>query len=329
MKSFRLALLGAGAVLPACLFGSCFTGGTQVATRGGSRRISRMKAGESVLSYDVDSRELVEKRILRVFRHGPKEFGALSGTPLTGVTANHPVFDTASGSFRRADELGENQGVLFLDRGEVSQSQVVGFRPSQAGMEPVYNLAIEGTHTYFAEGVLVHNKDWDPHGCRVYAPGSGQSCNDTVAVGPRDLFEVYSAEAACTLIADSASLGFGGAGGAGAEETDEQNVLHCPSPGVPVSELSKEVYLRVQQGQESELLCEESTLVLANLSGPIRVDVFLDGRDCAALGQSLFSMLVGEDGGEVPLPQVRGSTLLRLTPQGTAPLHATVSTGRK
>ena len=75
----------------------------------------------------------------------------LSITPDLRVTPWHPIFVVDSGRFVDAGKLSDE--VLLGPGGQLRR---VALQPAPAGY--VYDLAVEWPHTYFAGGVLVHNK---------------------------------------------------------------------------------------------------------------------------------------------------------------------------
>ena len=134
---------------------SCFRSGTRIATRRGAVPIDKIQVGMMVLSYDLTSQQVVERLVTRHFTHTPRLTGGLAN--LRGVTSNHPIFDAATGRFKPAGDFLGGEVLLRL-HGETTPVPLGAFSYDEMAPQPVYNLSVEETQTYFADGVLVHNK---------------------------------------------------------------------------------------------------------------------------------------------------------------------------
>jgi RHS repeat-associated protein len=146
--------------------GGCFAAGTQVTMADGSEKpIERIRVGEKVLAFDEATGRVAPAAVTRVFVHADwkdREATVLVNGRLR-ATGNHPFF--VNGGWRRADQIRPGDLLRRLtpsghDPGAapttVSESTVSA--APLAGVETVYNLEVAGFHTYFAEGVLVHNR---------------------------------------------------------------------------------------------------------------------------------------------------------------------------
>ncbi len=266
----------------------------------GLRPISELAVGDLVLSFDVARRRLVERKISRVFRHGPQKFGALLGTSLTGVTPNHPVFDAGRGSFLEAGKLTHEWEALLLAEGAIKTARGEGYRLSADAPEPVFNLSIAETETYFAEGVLVHNKSYDePQGCGIddYTPDCGVTYGEYLGW---DQYQVRSEEAVCE------GTGIGGAGGA------------LLPPEINCAQPQRDAYLRVLAGDEGERRCSDSQLRVEPM-GPVRVSVYEMNSTCDLSGEPLSSVAVDVPT-SVPLPSGDRNFWVHLEPLDETPL---------
>lgn len=136
---------------------SCFRASTRIATRRGVIPIELIRVGMKVLSYDLVLRRVVERSVTRLFTHAPRWGGQLAA--LGGVTPNHPVFDAVSGRFKQAGDFRGGERLLRLS-GETTPVSSNAFAYDESAPEPVYNFSVEETETYFADGVLVHNKSY-------------------------------------------------------------------------------------------------------------------------------------------------------------------------
>jgi hypothetical protein len=181
----RLAVpLVALASAPGCF--SCFGGGTWIATRRGRKALRDVQVGDAVLSFDVERGRVCEREVVRLFRHAPQSVGRLSvqsGEGPARITPNHPVFIERTGEFWRADSLDEERlgeatarGALFWTGDRLERRVFAPFRMGDSGEpEEVFNLQIAETETYFADGLLVHNKSVDGPGADGLGAGGHAS----------------------------------------------------------------------------------------------------------------------------------------------------------
>ncbi|MDI1479249.1 Hint domain-containing protein [Polyangium sp. y55x31] len=169
---FSLCMMGAS-----CYLSQCFVRGTRIVTPHGFRSIEELAVGDEVYSFDVETRQVVVRKVGKLIRARAPEILhiALGELCIAGVTSEHPFYDAERGAWIPAREVREGMRlVAWLGAGDVRELEVtVCRRAAAAGEVEVFNLSIDGPeHNYFAEGVLVHNKD-EPGG-----PGDplGQSC---------------------------------------------------------------------------------------------------------------------------------------------------------
>jgi hypothetical protein len=170
-----------------CTGGGCFVAGTRVAMADGtSRPIELVGASDRVLGRDgrVNHVLAVHRPLL-----GDRHLYALNGGPFF-VTAGHPIWSAAGwkavdpaaaaaevpqltvGRLALGDQLlalaavavpalaGHRAGdeAMAVEQGPVLLSSLEG-RPADPAT-PLYNLHLDGDHTYFADDLLVHNKYW-------------------------------------------------------------------------------------------------------------------------------------------------------------------------
>ncbi|MFL6043169.1 MAG: Hint domain-containing homing endonuclease [Gaiellales bacterium] len=168
-----------------CAGGGCFVAGTRVAMADGtSRPIELVEAGDRVLGRDgrVNHVLAVHRPLL-----GDRHLYALNGGPFF-VTAGHPIWSATGwkavdpgaaaaevpqltvGRLTVGDQLlvlaaaavpalaGHLDGddALDVEQGPLLLSSLEG-RPADPAT-PLYNLHLDGDHTYFADDLLVHNK---------------------------------------------------------------------------------------------------------------------------------------------------------------------------
>jgi hypothetical protein len=127
----------------------CIAEGTAVATPEGPRRVETLARGDSVLGYDVDSGRRVTTHVVDIsMAHGEELIALTEGLTVSG---RHPVY--ADGSWTEARDVRRNAVLLSLD------GRAVAATPrAPSGDGTVYDLSVAWPHTYFAGGVLVHNK---------------------------------------------------------------------------------------------------------------------------------------------------------------------------
>jgi hypothetical protein len=152
---------------------SCFVAGTLVATPGGPRPIESLAAGDEVWAFDVNTMRRARRRVEALHRASAREVRSVRAGDLfvRGVTPSHPVYAPARGAFVPLRELRVGDAVLGFDGEAATPRAVEGVdaRERPAADVDVYNLTVEGPeHTYFADGLLVHNKLPPP--CAPFAP---------------------------------------------------------------------------------------------------------------------------------------------------------------
>ena len=140
---------------------TCFPALTRLTMATGELRgIAEIRSGERVLAYAPESKKFVGARVERVHAHPPAAYRKLQledGSVLR-VTAEHPLH--AAGQWRRAGDLAPGDLISVLNRepDAVAITAVLSVEEI-ATSEPVYNLTVEEPHTFFADGVLAHNKN--------------------------------------------------------------------------------------------------------------------------------------------------------------------------
>jgi len=151
VRSIQLIVLTKG------LTQSCFTGDTPVAAEDGQKRIDEIQVGDKVWAYNVETGEKELKEVLKVFIKSNDEILHLYTTDGdVDTTANHPFYVVGKG-WVAAGDLQAGDRLQTLDG---SAAVVIGFEVEKLDKPiAVYNLEIDGLHTYFVgSGLLVHNK---------------------------------------------------------------------------------------------------------------------------------------------------------------------------
>ena len=131
----------------------CFAAGTPIAMSDGSQKpIELIKAGDAVLSFKQETGENVISTVEVVMpERVANEYYVLNGH--IKVTAKHPFY--VSGEWKEVKDLniGDylrtiNGKALKLTSKELIEEQL-----------DIFNFTVSSTHSYFAHGILVHNKD--------------------------------------------------------------------------------------------------------------------------------------------------------------------------
>ena len=157
----------------------CFGAGTSVETAEGPRPIETVRVGDLVLSRDEATGETGYQPVTEVFITPDKEVLELTVTGDDGdaetlvTTPGHPFWVDGQG-WVTAAELRVGEVLMTAEQGLATLSAAL----SREGRRTVYNLEVEGWHTYFVgeAGAWVHNA------CRCGGGGSGR-----YTPGPNDL----------------------------------------------------------------------------------------------------------------------------------------------
>ncbi len=141
------------------LFSSCFDGDTPVATETGFRRIDEIRAGDRVWSYNVETGERALKVVKEVFvRENDELLHIETSRGAIDATTDHPFYVVSKGWVAAGDlAVGDSIQAISGDAGIVTGLKLEKLNKPIS----VYNLEVEGFHSYFvADGVLVHNEKY-------------------------------------------------------------------------------------------------------------------------------------------------------------------------
>jgi predicted phage tail protein len=132
--------------------GGCFLGHTLVAVPNGTKRIDKLAVGDIVLSFD-DAGKLHEAKVLKIHQHENERVlrYKLWGGQCIDATPNHWVLNQFN-AFVEIDTLGPDDCLVDVNdhlRPIISKKELC--------KGTVYNLTVEGHHTFIAEGIRVHN----------------------------------------------------------------------------------------------------------------------------------------------------------------------------
>jgi len=132
--------------------GGCFLKGTSILTPEGERSIEELRPGDYVLTRaNRSDPTLVPARIWRITSQPSNEYITINGT--LSMTSNHKLLVndrwTSAGAISVGDTLVDSKGEPVSVE-SVLRKQVV---------QKVYNIEIENQHTFFADGIYVHNQE--------------------------------------------------------------------------------------------------------------------------------------------------------------------------
>jgi predicted phage tail protein len=140
-----MAVQGAGG-------GGCFPGHTLITTPEGERLISSLTEGDTITAFD-DAGQLHPAKVLAVHVHENEavtRYHIWGGTTLD-ATPNHWVLNQFN-AFAEIGTLGSDD--CLVDRNGHLRPIVSS---ESLGIDTVYNLTVEGFHTFIASGICVHN----------------------------------------------------------------------------------------------------------------------------------------------------------------------------
>ncbi|MDX1920966.1 MAG: Hint domain-containing protein [Candidatus Caenarcaniphilales bacterium] len=136
---------------------TCFVAGTPVTLADGSTKaIETLKKGDKVLSWNEKTNKNEARTVLNAFRKETKQIVELKlkNGKFIETTPDHPFYVQSKG-WVEAGKLNINDKLFDKGHSELAiESLKIVDR-----VVPVYNLEVEGNHTYYAHGVLVHNKN--------------------------------------------------------------------------------------------------------------------------------------------------------------------------
>ncbi len=138
--------------------GSCFVGDTQILmTDGSTKAISDIQVGDQVASYNEETKTVVVSKVDKLLIHDPEIYWIINDR--IKVTPNHSFYIDGKWKHIGQAELGDNMLKHDGNQEAIVKMELITIK------EPIYNLEIQDTHTYYAEGVLVHNA------IKGYTPG--------------------------------------------------------------------------------------------------------------------------------------------------------------
>ena len=140
---------------------SCFTKGTPILTLNGSEPIQNVSIGTNILSFDSATGQITQSEVTGVFvRYTPLITVIQTRLGTVNTTKDHPFY-VGNGAFAKVADLTVGEEVGMYESGRLIMVPIESISIRSAPQE-VYNLEVNGTHTYFASDFAVHNKAGGP-----------------------------------------------------------------------------------------------------------------------------------------------------------------------
>ena len=166
----------------------CFLPDTLILRADGTQAaISQLKPGESVRAFTADG-QIVAARIEELLTREADEFVTIEAERVVlRATPEHPFY-IGNGEFRTVAGLKPGDMIYAFDGQGLSPQKILSL-VRQPGKVTVYNLHTDSPHTYFANGIAVHNKGGGcfPAGTPVRLAGGGEIAIENCRPGLRIL----------------------------------------------------------------------------------------------------------------------------------------------
>lgn len=165
--------------------GPCFPAGTLIATPSGQRMIETIRAGDEIISFDPDTRAIRTCRVSQTYKFDTAELISIRTIDrIVDATPDHR-FLTPNG-FVEARELRIGDTLFEFESDILVPRPILGIYRVQCSV-PVFDLTVEETHTFIANGFAVHNAGQtgyvDAFAITVYySEGGGGGANEEYIV---------------------------------------------------------------------------------------------------------------------------------------------------
>jgi hypothetical protein len=185
----------------------------------------RAIGGDTV--FDLETNQVVTERVIDLFVHEKQAVGLLrTAFGALHVTPTHPIYDAAQRNFVPAGQLGAPFESLELASSWSTAPVAIGAFQPLSETETVYNLTVANVHTYFAEGLLVHNKSpWDYPADPPDWPCSSEDCMGPLGFGGVGGYGGVDGVAGTNGFSMAGSSGLPGLGAGGGDDAG----AGCPS----------------------------------------------------------------------------------------------------
>jgi len=140
--------------------GGCFVVGTKVLTPDGPISIEKLRIGDEILTWESEvSAKMVKAKVRKVSSHLVNGYLIVNG--YLKVTTNHRLL--VNGEWKHAGEIKIGDFLLTQD-GVKERVITLKYVPEWL---LVYNIELNNYHTFFAEGIYVHNEEKGAGGARA------------------------------------------------------------------------------------------------------------------------------------------------------------------
>lgn len=154
-NGFRLV---SGGSTPPSGPGGCFPGDTLVNTPSGLKPIGQLKMGDMVYAYDQSTGRTVTSTVTRTFVHQEESYGLVtfSDGSSVQVTAVHRFYNPQTKQWQEIGTMKPGDVVLH-GLGSAAKPLTITSLEFTSHRGTVYNLEVDRYHTYYVNGILVHN----------------------------------------------------------------------------------------------------------------------------------------------------------------------------
>ncbi|RKX81170.1 MAG: hypothetical protein DRP57_12215 [Spirochaetes bacterium] len=131
------------------------------------KKIENIAVGDIVKSYSLEEKKAVFSKITKTYQHLTKDYYLINNQ--IKVTGIHPFY--VDGEWKKVRDLKVGMN-LFDGKNEIA---IISIRHIKLNHSVnVYDLRVDEYHNYFAQGILVHNKDPPGKSYGIYVEtGSG------------------------------------------------------------------------------------------------------------------------------------------------------------
>jgi hypothetical protein len=135
----------------------CFLPDTPVRTADGTELpISEVRRGDRLLAFTTEG-SVVAATVRQVLTHDVDEYRIVrTGNMVLQVTPEHPFY-VGDGTFKTLEALQPGDMVYAYDGSGLNPHRIESIEAVRAPVR-VYNLMTDAPHTFFANGIAVHNK---------------------------------------------------------------------------------------------------------------------------------------------------------------------------
>ncbi|MFA7300930.1 MAG: Hint domain-containing protein [Candidatus Shapirobacteria bacterium] len=135
--------------------GDCFLPGTKIASIDRDIVVEKVKAGDVVKSFE--NGKIVESKVSQIFeRERDFYFTLKAGDYEVKASAEHPFY-VGFNEFKEIQYLKPGDKIYVMENDKLV-SKTVTFNTRIDEKTKVYNMTVDNTHTFFANGFAVHNK---------------------------------------------------------------------------------------------------------------------------------------------------------------------------